>query len=65
MRDKLHESVRDLDLKEILLAAHSWDGDHHKRWWIEQALILLGFNLKKLKKQTLEEGYSWEDGVAP
>ena len=40
----------------------TWDGSHHKQWFMEKALEALGCNLKLLKEM---DDDNWEPGIAP
>lgn len=41
------------------------DGEHHKQWYIERAILALGFSLDDLREEAASDGYKWEDGIAP
>lgn len=62
---ELDESFQDMSVEEILLEGLFREGDHHKQWYLEQALIKLGFDLnKKWKKLCKDEEYGeWEPGI--
>jgi hypothetical protein len=41
------------------------DGAHHKQWYLEQILTMLGFDLDHLAEELEPLGYEWEPGIAP
>lgn len=71
------KSLSDSTIANILFDALYHDGGHHKQWYIEQALLKLGFDLNSLyeneeemEKRDNAEFLSdfrgtWEKGIAP
>jgi len=41
------------------------DGGHHKQWYLEEVLTLMGYNIEDIRKELDDEGYYAEEGVAP
>ena len=54
-----------IKLKILLVDGLIIDGGHHKQWFLEEALKLLGYDLVKLRKEMNERDYDWEDGIPP
>lgn len=55
----------ELNLKELITEGLIVDGAHHKQWYLERILEVLGFDVDNIR-QTLEaEGYFAERGIAP
>jgi len=54
-------------IEDILINGLFMDGGWHKQWYIEQALIKLGFDINKYYEKCLqdEEYGGWEIGIAP
>ena len=53
-------------IKELGVDALFTDGSHHKQWYIEEMLKLLGVDLKELEIEQLREGWpEWEPGIPP
>lgn len=48
-------------IKDLCLAGLYTDGAHHKQWYLEQILMLVGFDLKSLQRQD----YAWDEGIPP
>lgn len=63
--DYMEEKIKQLCIDGLLT-----DGAHHKQWYLEEILKVLGVDLVKLREelQTPDEKgdyYDWEDGIAP
>ena len=54
-----------LEAGEYLISGLLTDGEHHKQWYIERAILALGFSLDDLREEAASDGYKWEDGIAP
>ena len=53
-------------VKEFGVEALFTDGGHHKQWYIEEMLKLLGVDLEEMRIEQLREGWlNWEEGIAP
>jgi hypothetical protein len=53
------------ELKDLAVDGLLTDGAHHKQWFLEQILIKIGVNLKRLRRELNKEHYDWEEGIAP
>ena len=52
-------------VKHQLIEALQTDGEHHKQWYLEQILGLLGCDPNKLSTEMEAEGGYFERGIAP
>lgn len=57
-------------IKEHCISGLITDGGHHKQWFLEEVIKMLGYNLDKIKKEESTpnkngDWYEWEDGIAP
>jgi len=49
-------------IKNLVVEGLTTDGEHHKQWYLEQVLIILGVDLEDLRTN----GYTfWDKGIAP
>ena len=54
------------EVRELGVEALFTDGGHHKQWYIEEMLKLLGVDLQAMRIEQLEEDWcDWEPGIAP
>lgn len=65
MNPELSDKIEDLAVDGLLV-----DGGHHKQWYLEQILKVLGVDLALLraKLRTPDQNgdfYEWQDGIAP
>ena len=52
-------------IKKLAIDGLCTDGGHHKQWYLEEILKALGHNLEVVRRGVNEEGYDWEEGIAP
>lgn len=50
---KLREKIKKLAIEGL-----TTDGGHHKQWYLEEILKIVGYNTKELQKI-----YDWEEGI--
>lgn len=53
-----HKHIEVKPLEELVLAGLSFDGSHHKQWFLEEIAKLLGYDEEYLDK-------NFERGIAP
>lgn len=53
------------NVKELAIKGLLTDESHHKQWYLEEILKVLGFDLAVIRKELQADGYDWEDGIAP
>ena len=56
----LIEKLQDLAMDGLLT-----DGGHHKQWYLEQIMEMLGINLDRLAEEFKLLDCEWEPGIAP
>ena len=56
----LIEKLQDLAMDGLLT-----DGGHHKQWYLEQIMEMLGINLDRLAEEFKLYDCEWEPGIAP
>ena len=61
----IDDFVKGKSLKQVIVAALETDGGHHKQWYLEQLLEMLGFDKEAVRREEEKQDYSWEDGIAP
>jgi len=52
-------------IKSLVKSGLCTDGGHHKQWFLEEVLKLLGYKIEDIRKELDEEGYYAEEGVIP
>jgi len=52
-------------IKRLIKWGLNCDGGHHKQWYLEQILEMLGYNIEDTRKEIEKEGYYAEKGVVP
>lgn len=62
---ELSEFNRNRSVKDIIINALETNEIWHKQWYLEQLLIVLGFDIEKIKKEENENGYDFEKGIPP
>ena len=53
------------ELKELCISGLFTDGAHHKQWYLEEILKLLGFDLNKIRDELNTKDYYWDEAIAP
>lgn len=54
------KKIKKQAIKDLVINALQIDGEHHKQWYLEEILKVLGYNPDEMRDQP-----SWEEGVAP
>lgn len=54
-----------LKIKNLCVEGLLTDGGHHKQWYLEEVLKVLGFNLEDLRKKLNKEDYDWDERIPP
>jgi len=52
-------------IKELCIAGLLTDGGHHKQWFLEEILKVIGIDLRKLRLELNEKDYDWDKGIPP
>jgi len=53
-------------IRELCVEGLNTDGAHHKQWYLEEILKVLGYNPKDLKTEyEIFCDISWEEGIPP
>lgn len=51
---------------DLCVGALYTDGAHHKQWYLEQILKVLGFDLDVIRAEQVAADYGeWEEGIVP
>ena len=53
------------NLKNLLKRGLIIDGGHHKQWFIEEALEMMGYDIKEIRKELEAEDFYAEEGIPP
>jgi hypothetical protein len=53
------------NIKDLVKDGLCTDGGHHKQWYLEEVLKLLGYKIKEIREELVQNGYFAEEGVAP
>jgi len=54
--------IEKAELVKLLVDGLKTDGEHHKQWYLEEALKKIGFPVEELKEYGVE---AWTEGRAP
>jgi len=52
-------------IKELCINGLLTDGSHHKQWYLEEILKVLGYKLPDIKEELEKQDYSWKYGIPP
>src|SRR3990167_2918328 len=72
LRQELSSYRREIEkeVEELAVDGLLTDGGHHKQWYLEKILKVIGVDLIKLRKELNTPNkkgdyWDWEDGIAP
>jgi len=54
-----------VDVADLAIAGLLTDGAHHKQWYLEEILKVLGCDLEKIKEELKVKDGDWLSGIAP
>lgn len=63
--DGKYEYTLKKEIKKLAIDGLVTQEGHHKQWYIEKILKVLGYNLDDVRQEAYKEGYVWEDGIPP
>lgn len=52
-------------IKELIKEGLNCDGAHHKQWYLEEVLKLLGYKIEDIRKEMSDAEYYAEEGIPP